>query len=539
MTQIKIIISFQLTVLAFLMGYAGRASVKPNIIIIYTDDVGYGDIGCYGAVAVKTPHIDRLAKEGIRFTNAYACASTCTPSRYALLTGEYNWRKPSGWHVGNLKGTSIAPGDAGMLIDTEKPTLPSVLKEAGYSTAVVGKWHLGLGVPGKLDWNTKIKPGPKEIDFDYSFIIPATGDRVPCVYVENGWVVGLNSDDPIHVSFDTPLGADSTIFNPNVTPDQIVSYEKPYEEKLESNNKGKVKMYPSFGHDQTIVNGIPRIGYMTGGYAARSKDETIAEGITGKALRFIEENQANPFLLYFATLDIHVPRVPGKKFAGKSSIGVYGDVLMQMDWCVGEIINKLDELGLTDNTLLIFTSDNGPVQNDGYFDGSDEDIGAHNPTGPYKGGKYSAYEGGTRVPFIVHWPGKVKPGISNALFSQVDIFASLAALSGHENPGQLSLDSNNHLPVLLGQNYSAREYVIQENMGSTLSIVKNDWKYIEPGDGPKLNPYTQPEIELGNSSEPQLFNLSLDSREVNNLAGKYPGKVKELRDLLEYVRNRK
>jgi len=257
---------------------------KPNIIIIYTDDVGYGDISCYGAFAVKTPHIDRLAKEGVRFTNAYACASTCTPSRYALLTGEYNWRKPPGWHIGNLKGTSIAPGDAGMLIDPAKPTLPSVLKDEGYSTAVIGKWHLGLGLAGKLNWNTKIKPGPKEIGFDYSFIIPATIDRVPCVYVENGSVVGLDPDDPIHVSFSKPLGADSTIYNPSVTPDKIVSYERPSDEKLIGGNKRKIKMFPSFGHDQTIVNGIPRIGYMTGGYAARWKDETLAEVITQKAL---------------------------------------------------------------------------------------------------------------------------------------------------------------------------------------------------------------------------------------------------------------
>lgn len=512
---------------------------KPNIIIIYTDDVGYGDIGCYGAKEVQTPNIDRLALKGLRFTNAYATSSTSTPSRYSLLTGEYHWRKPPGWNVGELKGTSIAPGDAGMLIPTDMNTIPSILKEQGYSTAVIGKWHLGLGPVGGPDWNGIIKPSPEDIGFDYSFLLPATGDRVPCVYVENRKVVGLDPDDPIHVSYNEPIGDDSTIYNPAVTPGTIVSYNKPGATNAGYFNQRKdIKMHPSFGHDQTIVNGISRIGFMTGGFSARWKDEEIAETLVHKALNFIEKNKNERFFLYFSTHDVHVPRVPGARFAGKSAIGIYGDVIMQMDWCVGEIMNKLEELKLTNNTLVIFTSDNGPVLDDGYHDGSVEYIGDHKPAGPFRGGKYSAFEGGTKVPMIVYWPDRVKNGITNALFSQIDFLASLAAISGYKRKDRISMDSENNLSTLLGDEKNDRDYVIQHNMGGTLSIIKDKWKYIEPGDGPKLNPYTRPQMELGNDPKPQLYDLSVDKAETNNLAEKFPDIVSQLYELLEKEKSR-
>ena len=511
--------------------------VKPNIIIIYTDDVGYGDIGCYGAADVQTPNIDKLASKGLRFTNAYATSATSTPSRYSLLTGEYHWRKPPDWSVGELKGTSIAPGDAGMLISPGMNTIPSVLRESGYSTAVVGKWHLGLGPVGGPDWNGIIKPAPEDIGFDYAFLVPATGDRVPCVYVENRRVVGLDPGDPIQVSYNDPLGADSTIYNPSVTPGTIVSYKKPGANGVGSgNSRTDIKMHPSFGHDQTIVNGIPRIGYMTGGHSARWRDEDMADVITGKALDYLEKNKDNPFFLYFSTHDIHVPRVPHERFSGESPIGVYGDVIMQMDWCVGEIMKKLDELKLTNNTLVIFTSDNGPVLDDGYHDGTVEHIGQHKPTGPYRGGKYSAFEGGTKIPMIVHWPERVKPGISSALFSQVDFLGTLAALSGYNKPENLSSDSFNHLTALLGDDSDGREYVIQQNMGGTLSIVKGKWKYIEPGDGPRLNPYTRPNIELGNDPLPQLYDIEEDISESNNVAESFPEITGKLAEMLEEIK---
>ena len=509
---------------------------KPNIIIIYTDDVGYGDIGCYGGSLVSTPNIDNLAANGLKFTNSYAASATSTPSRYALLTGEYYWRKPPGWRVGDLEGTSIAPGDAGMIIDTGILTLPSILGDAGYVNAVVGKWHLGLGPLGGPDWNGVITPGPEDIGFDYSFLIPATGDRVPCVYVENRRIVNLDPDDPLEVSFNQPIGDDLTIYNPDVTPEIITSYPKPGESRI-SKEREDVKMHPSFGHDQTIINGIPRIGYMTGGYAARWKDEDMADVITKKAVNFIRENQNNRFFLYFSTHDIHVPRVPHERFVGKSEIGVYGDVIKQMDWCVGEIMNTLDELNLREKTLVIFTSDNGPVLDDGYHDGSPEETVGHLPAGPFRGGKYSAFEGGTKVPFIVHWPARVQPGISTALFSQIDILATFASLIGHENPDNITYDGSDQLPALLGKDPKGREYVIQQNMGGTLSVVKGQWKYIEHSDGPALNPYTTPNIELGNFPSHQLYNLETDITEKIDLANDNYEKVREMSGILETIRN--
>jgi arylsulfatase A-like enzyme len=503
---------------------------RPNIIVIYTDDVGYGDISCYGSPYVETPEIDRIALNGLRFTNAYATSATCTPSRHGLLTGEYPWRRPD---------TRIARGDAAMIIKPGTITIPSVLKELGYSTAVVGKWHLGLGPDGGPDWNAEIRPGPEDLGFDYAFLIPATGDRVPCVYLENRRVVGLDPNDPIQVSFSKKIGHDSTIYNPEAPPDRIVIYDHPSEAKPGAPGaRTDMKMHPSAGHDKTIVNGISRIGYMTGGYAARWRDEDMADVITERALNYIENNKNNPFFLYFSTHDNHVPRMPHERFKGKSQIGVYGDVLMQLDWCVGEILNKLVDLKLTNQTLVIFTSDNGPVLNDGYFDGTVENIGQHKPAGPLRGMKYSAFEGGTRIPFLIQWPGKIQPGISTAQISQIDLLASFASLAGHQAPESLSSDSYNHLAALLGNDPVGRETIIEQNAQSTLSIIHDNWKYIEPSNAQMLNPITRPPIELGNNPKPQLYNLLDDIGEKQNLAEKHPEKVAELAGMLKKVRGK-
>jgi len=473
---------------------------KPNVVIIYADDLGYGDISCYGATKVQTPHLDRLAGGGLRFLNAHAPSATCTPSRYAMLTGEYAWRK---------KGTGVLPGDAGLIISPGRTTLASVMKKAGYATGVVGKWHLGLGQKG-LDWNGPISPGPLDIGFDYGFLIPATGDRVPCVYVENRRVVGLDPNDPIQVSYARRIG----------------------DEPTGKNHPELLKLHPSHGHDQTIVNGISRIGYMSGGKTARWVDEDMADAITAKATQFIEKHKDGPFFLYFATHDIHVPRVPHPRFAGRSTLGPRGDVILQLDACVGEILNTLDRLKLADHTMVIFTSDNGPVVDDGYKDQAVEKLNGHRPAGPLRGGKYSAFDGGTRVPFIVRWPQHIKPGTSEALVCQIDFLASFADLTGRTLEAADAPDSFNILPALLGDSRTGRDHLVEH--AGTLSLIQGTWKYIEPNRGPKIQGHTN--TELGNDTEPQLYNLAEDLGERHNVAAQNPAKVEELSALLKKTR---
>jgi len=475
---------------------------QPNIVLIYTDDVGYGDLSCYGATKVKTPNIDKLAAAGRKFTRAYATSATCTPSRYSLITGMYAWRK---------EGTGIAPGDAGLLIPTENVTLPLILKQAGYKTAVVGKWHLGLGADAAQDWNGDIIPGPLEIGFDYSFILPATGDRVPCVYMENHRVVNLDPADPIRVSYREKIGDDPT----------------------GKENPELLKFLPSHGHDQTIVNGISRIGYMTGGKSARWVDEHMAQELIARATAFIEREKTSPFFLYFSTHDIHVPRVPNEAFAGKSGLGPRGDVILQLDYTVGEIVHVLERTGLLNNTLIVFTSDNGPVIDDGYQDEAVTKLDGHRPSGDLRGGKYSAFEAGTRVPLIVYYPKSVQPGTSAALVSQIDFLKSFSVMAGQEVPPDQATDSFNSLEALLGKDQEGRRYVVEHAANGTLSISDRQWKFIRPHGGPKIEKNTN--IELGNDPEPQLYDIVADVGERHNLAKAKPQKTEELKVALKFV----
>jgi arylsulfatase A-like enzyme len=438
------------------------------------------------------------AAGGLRLTDGHAAAATCTPSRYALMTGRYAWRQ---------KGTGILPGDAALILPTDGKTLPALLKKAGYTTGAVGKWHLGLG-RGTIEWNAAIKPGPREVGFDYSFIIPATGDRVPCVYVEDHRVAGLDPKDPIRVRYGKPVGSEPT--------------GKDHPELL--------RLKPSHGHDQTIVNGISRIGYMSGGKSARWSDEDMADVLTRKATAFLEKNRARPFFLYFATHDIHVPRVPHKRFRSKSGCGVRGDAVVQLDWCVGAIMATLRRLKLADNTLVIFSSDNGPVVDDGYADGAVKDLHGHKPAGPLRGGKYSAFEGGTRVPFLVHWPARVKPGTSAALVCQVDLLASLTALARQKVPAGAGPDSVNVLPALLGESRKGRDVLVEQ--ARVLSLRKGPWKLIAPGKGPRKVAGG----EAGVAPRAQLYNLADDLGEKHDLAGKRPELVREMTKLLQQIR---
>ena len=459
---------------------------RPNIIIMYADDLGFGDIGCYGGTGIPTPNLDRLGAQGLRFHDGYATAATCTPSRYSILTGSYPWRN---------KNARILAGDAPLIIEPGAPTLPALLKQAGYTTGVVGKWHLGLG-QGHLDWNEEIPASPLDVGFDSSFIMAATNDRVPCVYVDGRRVVGLERDDPIDVTYDRskpfpglPTGRD----NPEL-----------------------LKMMYSHGHDMTIVNGVSRIGYMRGGTAALWEDEEMAEVFLGKAISFVAEHKDEPFFLYYAFHQPHVPRMPSPRFAGTTGLGPRGDVIAEMDWCVGGMLDTLERLGLNETTIVIFSSDNGPVLDDGYDDRAVELCGDHRPAGPLRGGKYSMFDGGTRVPFILRWTGTVTPGETSALVSHADFLASFASLAGVPLPEKAGVDSFEVLDALLGRSCVGRQELVTEGTQARTVLRQGNWTFIPPHDGPAVAAHTN--IETGNSPEPQLYDLSLDIGQITNLA---------------------
>jgi arylsulfatase A-like enzyme len=471
---------------------------KPNIIIIYTDDLGYGDAGAYGATELKTPNIDKLAEGGVRFTSGYASSATCTPSRYALLTGEYPWRNES---------ARILPGSAPLIIDTAKITIPKMLKEQGYQTGIVGKWHLGLGI-GDVDWNQRVSPGPNEVGFDYAYIMAATQDRTPTVYLDNGFVVGLDPDDPL-----------------------LVSYQENFEgEPTGLDNPELIKMMWHHGHNSSIHNGIPRIGFQKGGKSAMWVDENMADNFLKIAQQYIREQKNNPFFLYYALQQPHVPRTPHPRFVGTSGMGPRGDVIVEADWCVGELVKTLEEEGLLENTFIIFSSDNGPVINDGYYDDAVEKLGDHKPWGMLRGGKYSLFEAGTRVPFITYWEGKIEPAVSDALVSQLDLYSSLAQLTGSDKRGP---DSEELLDVLMGKSNQGREELIIEATTRT-ALRKGDWALIPPYKGPAVNEMVN--IELGNSDEFLLYNLKSDIGQRKNLANSEPKKLREMIETFQKIR---
>lgn len=485
------------------------AQQPPNVIFIYSDDVGYGDLQCYGAKHVSTPNLNRIADEGIRFTNAHAVAATSTPSRYSLLTGEYAWRR---------KDTDIAAGNAGMIIRPQQFTIADMFKSVGYRTAAIGKWHLGLGdKTGEQDWNAPLPSALGDLGFDYHYIMAATADRVPCVFIENGQVANYDASSPIFVSYKQNFEGEPT------------GTEHP---ELLYNLK------PSHGHDMSIVNGISRIGYMKGGGKALWKDESIADSITTHAIRFIEANQDKPFFLYLAPNDIHVPRFPHPRFRGKSGMGLRGDAIAQLDWTVGAVLETLDRLGIAQNTLLIFSSDNGPVVDDGYQDQAEELLNGHSPTGGLRGNKYSAYEGGTRVPALVRWPAHIQGGkVSEALVSQIDWMRSLGKLVHATFPTGSAPDSEDYLNSLLGTDQTGRPWVIEYSSSHALSVRDKEWKYIEPNNGPKMVTFG-PKIETGNDTSPQLFHLSKDHTEQQNVATRFPKECERFESILNTLKNK-
>lgn len=475
------------------------AADQPNIIVIMADDLGYGDLGCYGATAVKTPHIDQLAAEGVRFTSGYCSASTCTPTRFSFLTGTFAFRQ---------KGTGIAPPSAPAIITPGTATVASLLKQKGYKTAVIGKWHLGLGDP-EPDWNGELKPGPLEIGFDHCLLLPTTNDRVPQVYVQDHRVLNLDPKDPLWVGTKMP------------SPDHPTGIS----------HRDTLKMDWSHGHNQTIHNGISRIGFYTGGQSARFRDEDLADRWVKESNAWIEQNQATPFFLFFASHDIHVPRIPHERFQGNTSLGLRGDSIVQLDWCVGELMKTLDRLNLSEKTLIVFCSDNGPVLDDGYKDGAVEKIGTHQAAGPFSGGKYSVLEGGTRTPFITRWKGRIQPGVSDAMVCTVDLAASFAALNGVTLPEAACLDSQNVLPALLGESGAkGRADLLQQDNGTSgnFGLRMGDWKLVrlkKPGKTQaKVTLRTRPEKEPVHS----LYYLPDDPAEMKDVSAARPEQMQHM-----------
>ncbi|SOE22018.1 Arylsulfatase A [Spirosomataceae bacterium TFI 002] len=475
---------------------------KPNVLIIYMDDLGYGDVSAYKQGTLETQNIDQLAKGGIKFTNGYATSATCSPSRYALLSGQYPWKN---------ERAKILAGDAPMLFDSSRATMADMFKNNGYETAVVGKWHMGLG-DGNIDWNKDISITPNDIGFDLSYIMAATNDRTPTVYVENRKVVGLEANDPLYVSYKENFeGEPTAISNPELM----------------------TKMKWHHGHNQSVHNGVPRIGYMKGGKSALWVDENMADDFLAKAKEFITTNNSEktgkPFFMYYALHEPHVPRVPHERFVGKSGLGPRGDAILEADWCVGQIMEHLENEGLLENTLVVFSSDNGPVLNDGYFDQAVELIGDHTPGGKLRGGKYSLFEAGTKVPFIVYWKGKVKPAISDALVSQLDLAASFAALIGDDTKFD---DSENYLDTFLGKTKEGRKEVILEATGR-LALRSGDYAFIPANTGSAILKAVN--IEIGNDPKARLYNVITDPSQQSSVGDEEPEKLQELMDVFNRI----
>jgi arylsulfatase A len=491
--------------LVMVMGETGvlRAAERPNVIVIMADDLGYGDVSCYGAKTVETPAIDRLAREGMRFTSGYCTASTCTPTRFSLLTGTYAFRQ---------KNTGIAPPNGPAIIRPGTETLPSILKRAGYATAVIGKWHLGLGDRAP-DWNGELRPGPLDIGFDHCLLLPTTNDRVPQVFVEDRRVRGLDPADPLWVGNEKPAADHATGLT----------------------HRDGLKMDWSHGHNDTIHNGVSRIGFYTGGKAARFRDEDLADAWVAEAGRWIEANRERPFFLYFAPQDIHVPRIVHERFQGRTTMGPRGDCIVQLDWSVGQLTATLERLGLREKTLIVFCSDNGPVLDDGYRDGAVEKLGEHRPAGPYRGGKYSVWEGGTRTPFITCWPGRIAPGESGEVVSTVDLAASLAALTGQELAAEACLDSFDLSGVLLGKaGAKGRDHLVQQDNGSgNFGFREGDWKLVRLKQRGKSQAKVSREEGVMPGGLHALYRLGEDPGERRDVSGEHPEVVERMAGRLD------
>lgn len=507
LTGLQVLAALSLLITESSVAAEKLSAERPNVVVIMADDMGYGDLSCYGAHSLQTPHLDRLAAGGVRFTSGYCSASTCTPTRYSLLTGTYAFRG---------ERTGIAPPNSPSIIAPGTETVASILGRAGYATAVIGKWHLGLGGPDGPDWNGDLKPGPLEIGFDTCFLLPTTNDRVPQVYVHDHRVPNLDPADPLWVGMKKP------------SPDHPTGLT----------HRDSLKMDWSHGHNSTIHNGISRIGFYTGGHAARFRDEDLADEWVNRSVSFMEEHQDEPFFLFFSSHDLHVPRVPHERFQGSTKLGFRGDSIVQLDWCVGELMKALERLNLTEKTLVVFCSDNGPVMDDGYKDDALEKLGDHRAAGPFTGGKYSVYEGGTRTPFITSWKGRIQPQVSDEVVCTIDLAASLAALTGQTLPDDACLDSFDVLGALLGdRDARGRDHLVQQDNGRSGSygLRVGDWKLQRHDRSSSRNQVVEKQLENTRVPKFQLFDLADDPAEKKNVIDQHPEVAEKLQQQLQKI----
>lgn len=478
-------------------------SKKPNILVILADDLGYGDIQSLNPDSkIPTPILNKLASEGMQFTNAHAPAAVCTPTRYSLLTGRYSWRSD------RKKGVTWVW--EGPMIEKGQYTIAEMLHHQNYATACVGKWHLGMDWPTTDGLSATMQNEGRNVDYDQP--------------IKNG---------PIDLGFDYYFGQEVPSFPPHAFIENDHMLIKPTEWLENKEMMG--------------VSGSPPPG-IPGAMAPGWRYEDMMYKITDKAIDFIKKHTQNtpdkPFFLYYAMSAPHTPIAPHENFQGKTEVGRYGDYVYEMDYHVGKILNLLDSLDIAENTLVIFSSDNGGVNADGLKYNSK--IGdlitnyGHDSNKGLRGMKSDAWEGGHRIPFIVRWPGHVQAGsTSNALISQVDFMATFAAITGAKLPESVAEDSYNMLPLFEGRTPHVRDALVTQSGEGILSIQKNDWKLVlSSGGGGKWNgkgelPYL--EIIEGQKiwKNVQLYNTASDISENDNLAGKNPEKLTELIALLK------
>lgn len=483
-----------------LLGCGPEEQKAPNIVIIYADDLGYGDLGSYNSDSkIPTLHLDRLADEGMRFTDGHCSSGICTPSRYALLTGRHHWRK--------FHGIVSSFGDSAF--DAEELTLPEMLQELGYATAAIGKWHLGwdwaairkegakprkaarrnaVWGPEAYDWAKPIPNGPLAHGFDYYF-----GDTVinfpPYCWIENDRVV-----EAPDTMMDTGKWKPTKEGNWEARGGPMLTGWDPYDNIPMTTERGVEKIHELAKQDQ-------------------------------------------PFLLYFAFPSPHAPIIPNDEFDGTSEAGPYGDFVVETDAACGRLMAALEEAGVADNTIVIFSADNGP---ENYAYPRDENFD-HWSAEPLRGLKRDIYEGGHRVPFIVKWPGKVEAGaVSEALVSQIDLMATLAAALGYELPDDQAVDSHDLLPLLTGKTHEGRRSHVHNTFKDTYAMRDGDWLLIEGQNGYHNNGYKDWEkrrdYPADNTLTVELYNLRSDIEQSNDLAAEYPEKVVELQALLKKIR---